>query len=132
MKFSPRKKAKMRKIRLRQIRKSCKNMIGYCIDYDTHIMVIDQATINGVVYLLAHDFNYEYAIYKVLQHWEFVKLSPKKVLHLKSKFENYACWKHYSTISISDNGEIKSVLRGNIFGPYNCKPRGIILEIDVL
>ena len=132
MKFSPRKKAKMRKIRLRQIRKSCKDMIGCCINHDTDSKVIDQATINGVVYLLVEDFNYERAIYKVLQHWEFVKLSPKKVLALKSKFSNYEYWKRYTTIYISEDGEIESIRRGTIFGPYNKKPEVIFIELEVM
>lgn len=121
MKFSPRKKAKMRKARFKRIRKVCKNMRGFRIDYDTDCRVIDQTIINDVMYLLTADFNYNYAIYKVVNTWENVRVSAKKVLRLKKKFENPMCWKYYSAITFSESGEIEAVRRGGFMGTNNKK-----------
>lgn len=121
MKFSPRKKAKMRKARFKRIRKDCKNMIGYHIDYNTDCRVIDQAIIKDVMYLLTCDVYCDYAIYKVVNPWEMVRLSAKKVLRLREKFENHMYWKYHSLITLSENGEIESVRKGSFVGTSNQK-----------
>lgn len=109
MKFSPRKKAEMRKARFKRIKKECKNMIGYHIDYETDCRVIDQAIIKDVMYLLTCDAYSNFAIYKVVSPWERVRVSAKKVLRLQKKIQNHMCWKYHSAITLSESGEIESV-----------------------
>ena len=87
MKFSPRKKAKMRKARFKRIKRECKCIIGGCLDYDSESKVVDQATFKDVLYLLTKDINCEYAIYKVVQPREYVKVSEKKVLRLAKNLQ---------------------------------------------
>ena len=121
MKFSKKKKANMRKIRQRRINRCCKDMIGCCIDYEAGYVVIDQAKIGGIKYLLVETQDDQYAIYKIVRIGEYVRLSPKKVLHNKKTFSNHDYWNEHSTIEINEDGAIKSVKLGSIFGPYNRK-----------
>jgi len=121
MKFSKKKKSKMRKIRQRRINRCCKNMIGCCIDYGAGYIVIDQAKINDTMYLLVETQDNQYAIYKIVKIGEYVSLSPKKVLQNKKDFSNHDYWKKHSTIEISEDGTVEAVKIGNIFGPYNRK-----------
>lgn len=111
MKFSPRKKAKMRKANQRRINRVCKNMIGCTVDYEHGYVVKDQAKINNVQYLLVQIENDQYAIYKIVKVCEYVRLSPKKVLQNQKAFSNYAYWQDNSTIQISPEGIIESVKR---------------------
>ena len=113
MKFSPRKKAKMRKARFKRIKKNCKNMLGYHIDYDTDCRVIDQTIIKDVMYLLTCDAFNNFAIYKVVNPCDMVRVSGKKVLRFQGKIRNHMCWKYHSEITLSENGEIESVREGS-------------------
>ena len=119
MKFSPRKKLKMRKARFKRIKRECKYMIGSCIDYDEECQVVDQASIKDVLYLLTRDINSDYAIYKVVQPREYVKVSEKKVLRLGKVFTDSTHWMRHSKISISENGIITVTKVDNICGRYH-------------
>lgn len=109
MKFSKRKKAKMRKYNQRKINKNCKNIIGCTVDYENRYVVKDQAKINNVMYLLVQVENGQYAIYKIVKIGRYVRLSPKKVLKNQKIFSNYVYWYDKSRIEFSANGEIESV-----------------------
>ena len=111
MKFSPKKKAKMRKANQRRINRNCKNMIGCTVDFERGYVVKDQAKINNIQYLLVQVENNQYAIYKIVKICEYVRLSPKKVLQNQKTFSNYAYWQDNSTIQISPEGNIVSVKR---------------------
>lgn len=126
MKFSPRKKAKMRKARFKRIKRECKCMIGGCLDYDSESKVVDQATFKDALYLLTKDINCEYAIYKVVQPREYVKVSEKKVLRLAKKLTNPDNWMRHSEISISENGKITTAKVGNVCGNYDIENEGFI------
>ena len=119
MKFSPRKKAKMRKARFKRIKRECKYMIGSYVDYDSECKVLDQAIIKDTLYLLTRDINCEYAIYKVVQPMEYVKVSEKKVLRLVKNFTNPASWMLHSQISISENGMITAEKVGNVYESHH-------------
>lgn len=86
-------------------------MIGYTIDFEHGYVVKDQAKINDIQYLLVQIENNQYAIYKIVKPFEYVRLSPKKVLHNQKAFSNYVYWRNNSTIQISPDGNIESVKR---------------------
>ena len=111
MKFSEKKKAKIRKRNQRRINKNCKDMIGCCIDFEHGYKVKDQAKINDIIYLLVKVENDQYAIYKIVRVGNYVRLSNKKVLQNQEDFSNYVYWRDNSTIQISEEGEIVSVKR---------------------
>lgn len=109
MKFSQKKKAKMRKIRQRKINRTCGNIIGCTVDFEHGYVVKDQAKINNTQYLLVPIENKQYAIYKIVKPFNYVRLSQKKVLQNKKAFSNPAYWLDNSAINISPEGNIKSV-----------------------
>ena len=111
MKFSAKKKAKMRKIRQRRINRICKDMIGRCINYPNNYEVKDQAKINDDMYLLTKIADDEYAIFKIVNLYKYVRLSNKKVLLNKKDLSNHFNWYNHSTIEIADDGKIISVKR---------------------
>lgn len=111
MKFSEKKKAKMRKANQRRINHICKSMIGCTVDFERGYVVKDQAKINNIQYLLVQVENGQYAIYKIVKVCEYVRLSPKKVLQNQKAFSNYVYWQDNSTIQISPEGNIESVKR---------------------
>lgn len=119
MKFSEKKKAKMRKTRQRRVNRECGNMIGCAIsNYDEPIykVVIDQAKLDGTQYLLvecskkdkvvlsAEDLRF--AIYKIVRLGEYVELSPKRVLEKKGAFSNGGFWRGKHKVYISDDGKV--------------------------
>lgn len=108
MKFSKKKKAKMRKINQRRIKRVHKYMIGVYIDYEPERKVIDQATINDTFYLLVEEED-KYAIYKIVKICEYVELSPKRVLQNQKDFSNHMNWRKHSVIQINEEGKIESV-----------------------
>lgn len=110
MKFSQKKKAKMRKIRQRRINRCCSNMIGCHIFFENEDgYVLDQAKINDIMYLLVKTPGGKYAICKIVKVYQYVKLSPKRVLQNKKNFSNYQYWENHSTIEINEDGVIQSV-----------------------
>lgn len=111
MKFSQKKKRKMRKIRQRRINRFCKYMIGRTIDYENDYTVKDQAKIGNTQYLLVEIENKRFAIYKIVEVCEYVRLSEKKILQIRSSLSNYLIWDCWSSILISDDGKIESVKR---------------------
>jgi len=132
MKFSEKKKAKMRKRNQRRINRCCSDMIGCTVDWEEDYVVIDQAKIKNVMYLLARNKGGNYAIYKIVSWCKYVKMSNKRILEKKREFSNYAYWKEHSTIEITDSGEIKEVRLGSYLGPYNMKNRSGIVCISIL
>lgn len=117
MKFSERKKKKMKKIRQRRIRKSYGYVIGMTIPYylcinfpkDTHVYVIikDQTTINGDLYFLVlHKTKEvkEYFILKAVEHSQYVCVSTKNLIKYKRHFQNPVHWQEKSDIFISNEG----------------------------
>lgn len=106
MKFSERKKKKIRKQNERRIKKCCKHMIGMCIDFESRTVVVDQAKIDNTYYLLTIDNEGRFAIYKIIKVREYVKISNKRILEKQSKFSNKQLWKDESQIRIADNGEL--------------------------
>ncbi len=139
MKFSQRKKAKIRKYRQRRINSACKDIVGSSIYYlEERYEVIDKTNINGVIYLLVQNYNRnkrdndDYYIFKAVEVFDYVKLSSKRILQNKKAFSNHQNWSEHSTIEITDDGIIKSVKLGSIFGPYNKKHYGpIIIRIFI-
>lgn len=119
MKFSPIKKAKIRKMNQKRIKRYCNDMIGcHIYDGDNCYKVIDQSKINDTIYLLVQEEDNQYAIWKIVKVAEYVRLSSKKVLQNYKKFTNHAYWRKHSTIQISDDGKIESVKVGSYCGPY--------------
>jgi len=123
MKFSKKKKTKMKKRNQRRINRVCSHMIGYTMDYELKEKVIDQAKIDGVMYLLTENMHNQYAIHKIIKAYNYVRLSSNRIIKGKKKFMNHAYWNEHSTILINENGEIEEVKRGSMFGPYDQKPR---------
>ena len=111
MKFSKKKKAKIRKRNQRRINHVCSDMTGCCIDYEHGYIVKDQAKIKGIMYLLVQVEDNQCAIYKIVKVGEYVRLSAKKILYNQKAFSNHVYWKNHSTIQFSENGKIKFVKR---------------------
>ena len=107
MKFSKRKKTKMRKINQRRINRVCKYMIGCTIDSMLKEKVIDQAKIDGIRYLLTENMHQQYAIYKIVKINRYVKLSVRRILNNKNNFINSSYWEKESKIEINEYGEMK-------------------------
>lgn len=72
-------------------------------------IVKDQAIINNVMYLLVDIGENQYAIYKIVKLYEYVRLSDKKVLLNKKELSNHFNWDDHSTLEISEDGKILSV-----------------------
>lgn len=118
MKFSQKKKAKMRKIRQRRINRCCSNMVGCHVYYESgEGYVIDQAKIGGIMYLLIETRDNKYAICKIVKAYQYVRLSSKRVLQNKKTFSNYQYWENHSTIEINEDGVIQSVK--DVYGRKN-------------
>ena len=123
MKFSQRKKAKIRKNNQRQINRYCKDMIGCLIDFEHGYTVKDQAKIKDIIYLLAQSEDNQYAIYKIVKVRKYVRLSPKKILLNQKFFSTHRYWHNDSVIQITPEGEIESVKRAQqIITMKNNKP----------
>lgn len=110
MKFSKKKKAKIRKNNQRRVKRVHGDMIGYCVDYTKNYRVKDQALIKNTMYLLVEEGS-EYAIYKIPKVCEYVKLSPKRILQNKQDFSKHMNWRGNSVIQINEEGKIESVKR---------------------
>lgn len=110
MKFSKRKKAKIRKNNQRRIKRVHGDMIGYCVDYRKNYRVKDQAIIKNTMYLLVKEDS-SYAIYKIPKVCEYVKLSPKRILQNKQDFSKHMNWREHSVIQINEEGIIETVKR---------------------
>lgn len=113
MKFSEKRKRKIRKQNQRRINKCCKDIIGCCIDFECDAVVVDQARINDTMYLLTTDQDYQYAIYKIVKVGEYVKLSSKRILEKQVEFLNKAYWKEKCQLKIEADGTIS--LENTIF-----------------
>jgi len=119
MKFSEKKKAKMRKTRQRRVNRECGNMMGCAIsnsDEPIYKEVIDQAKLDGIQYLLVEcskknkivlfPEDIRFTIYKIVRFDEYVELSPKRVLEKKDAFSNGGFWRDKHKVHISDEGKV--------------------------
>ena len=120
VKFSQRKKAKIRKANQKKINRYCKHMTG-CHIYDGNkcYEIVDQAKIDDTIYLLVEVKDNQYEIWKIVKVGQYVKFSNKKVLENCKKFSNHAYWRWHSTIKITDDGEVQSAVIGSCLGPCN-------------
>jgi len=113
MKFSEKKKAKIRKRNQKRIKRCCGNMIGCSIyvEDDSCYEVIDQTKIKDIIYLLTLSENGEYSIFKIVKVFCYVRLSAKKILQNYQKFSNPDNWIDKSILVIDNNGKIQSAKR---------------------
>jgi len=118
LKYSQKKKAKIKKHNQRRINRVCKYMIDCKMDHVEDSTVIDQAKIGGEMYLLTKNKYNQYAIWKSINVNTFIKIAAKKVLRNKVDFMNNEYWDRNSNISIDEYGEIEDVKRGAIDEPY--------------
>ena len=106
MKFSEKRKRKIKKKNQQKINKCCKNVIGYCVDYGRDAVVIDQAKINDTMYLLTTDKDCsQYAIYKIVKVGEYKRLSDKEILN-NPELSNQTYWKEKCQIKIDSDGKV--------------------------
>ena len=117
MKFSDRKKRKMKKIRQRRIRKSYGYVIGMgippyaCTNNPEitweYVKIIDKTCINGELYFLVScKFRNvcKNFIYKVVDVSKYSLVSAKKLIKYKRHFENPVHWEEGSIVQITDDG----------------------------
>lgn len=119
MKFSQKKKRKMKKIRQRRIRKSYGYVIGMSIrhylcvnlpeDIYGYLRIIDQTTINGDLYFLV-SYNTEEAekffILKAVEHSQYICVLAKNLIKYKRHFQNPVHWQEKSDVYISEYGVV--------------------------
>jgi hypothetical protein len=79
-------------------------MIGYSIPGEKSL-IVDQACIFGVVYLLAEN-GHEYSIYQISDLYNIVPLSSKKLRKLRKYLSNRYKWRKQTYIPIDSNGEL--------------------------
>ena len=127
MKFSNKKKAKIRKINQRRVKRVHKCMVGLCIGYEPKREVIDQTTIKDTIYLLVEENN-AYEIYKIPKVFEYVKLSAKRILQKQEDFSNHMNWRWHSVIQINSEGKIESVKRAVMQAARNNKGYTYVVE----
>lgn len=112
MRFSKRRKAKIRKNRQKRVNRTCNRMIGCNVSADkddARYYVVDQAKIDGMIYLLVEGEDGKFSIIKIVNVHLFVKLSPKRVLNKCQDFCNSSYWRDNSRIEISKEGIIDYV-----------------------
>lgn len=115
MKFSERKKKKMKKIRQRRIKKMYGHVIGMKIPYYScsnnpditweYVRIIDQTYINDELYFLVSYQDKDVCkvfIYKVVDVSQYSCLSAKKLIKYKRHFESPGQWQENTTIHIKD------------------------------
>lgn len=106
MKFSQRRKDKMKKARFNRAKKFYGNQTGYCVDGAKE--VVDTLEFDNTLYLLTQD-GLQYCILKTVSDKRRVQLSNKKVLKLKAIFERNSKWKNHTKVSINDLGTIETI-----------------------
>ncbi len=120
MKFSSKKKAKMRKYRNKRKKRSYNQVIRsieFCSwewqdEKGKRWLALDGATFRHAYYLLAKcTTSNEVAIFKMVNEYIFdnVRLSPKKVLKNRRTFSSPSVWKLKSDVKISDEGIVENV-----------------------
>lgn len=109
MKFSKKRKLKIRKQNQRRIKIHCKNLVGCCIDDEAYVIVIDQIKIENDIYLLTEDNDEKYAIYKIVRIGQYSKIGNKKILQKKEKLLKRNAWKYQSQITLETDGTISGV-----------------------
>lgn len=106
MKFSAKRKAKMRRIRLKS-NKRIYGGTGYCVEGDNR--VIDTLPAQNNLYLLTISDNNQCKIFKVISSREgVVEMSPKRILGKRKFFQNVNNWKRHTKIELDDSGHIKA------------------------
>ena len=79
--------------------------------------IVDKAIIDGDLYLLGETMCYEkdfpemdkVVIFKVLPHFRYSRLSPKRLLENKCAFETAKTWTRRSRLEISEQGRINRI-----------------------
>ncbi len=104
MKFSTKRKNKMRRTRLERNKRIYGTCIGCYVEGDNE--VVDTLTYANNLYLLT--IGNKCKIFKVVSPHEFVELSGKKMLKLRAIFENSRRWKEHTKIELTDFGVIKA------------------------
>lgn len=109
MKLSNSERAQKLRAKRQRIKEAYSSPLGMGItDYwsDFVYEVNDMTEINKVVYFLAVSKNGDPAIFKVEDLGRFVRLSPKRLLEKKEKFEMQENWMNDSQIKIEEGGKL--------------------------
>lgn len=104
MKFSERKKAKMRKARQKRINKLYKDPVGVTVDWKEGYKCVDYLKVDDIFYLLAKNADDKYAIYKIIDVHQYTKLNSNQIFKMASillKDENWHC--ETSVLIMTDN-----------------------------
>lgn len=97
---------KISKTQRRKIFRHCGNMIGLHVGNNNWYKIIDQAKINGVMYLLGVAQDKTHAIYEMIKVDEAILLPPKKLLENRLSFCNKDFWQEHTSIQLDDTGNI--------------------------
>ncbi len=103
MKFSQKKKDKMRKIRQKRIQKTYGSMVA--MEVYGNYRVIDHAKIFDNFYLLGNNGE-ECAVFKIADVGNIVKLSLKSVRKLSKYLSNKDRWCYQSYVPIDSDGKL--------------------------
>lgn len=105
MKFSAKRKAKMRKMRFKR-NKKIYGGIGYHVEGEYE--VLDNLGYKNDLYLLTTN-GAKCKIFKVVSHREGnVEMSEKRLLKMRTIFENADMWKEHTKVELTDSGAIKT------------------------
>lgn len=108
MSFSPRKKAKLRKVRHDRNKRSWRGGCWRSVQSGKYL--IDKISIQQILYLLTETAS-GYEIFRVGANGELTQLTPKKILGNKCNFEKTSKWANKTEVKINGKGEIVSVKR---------------------
>ena len=126
MKFSNKKKRKMRKIRYKRNLKTYGSSIGryYTLDGFT---ILDTILYKGQMYFLGSDGDENYKIIKVVSVHEHVPLSDKKVLKKKNVFGNPDRWNLKTKLIIDNTGKVIGIESDNSESSSKCCFASIVI-----
>lgn len=114
MKFSRRKKEKMRRIRTKRIRRHYgADAIGCIVDWEKGFRAKDQITIGDVIYLLAKNEDEEYALYRLVDVCKYARIGSKRIWQLRDKIECKENWRNETEVCVYNDG-----MNGAVIGVY--------------
>ena len=114
MKFSTRKKEKMRRIRAKRIRRHYGvNAIGCTVDWEEGFKATDQMNIGDVWYLLAKNEDEEYALYRIVDLFRYARIGSKRIWQMRDEIECKENWINKTDICIVNDN-----MNGAIIGVY--------------
>ena len=121
MKFTEKKKAKMRRTKFKRNKREWKNSKGHTIDQSTRI--VDTMCKASEVYFLCYNYDTkEYSIYKAIAPSETIKLLPKKIIENSCMFEKTKNWRNKSIVTIDKEKGSISYKKGK-----ECMPNKIFV-----